>query len=200
MSSVTLLSRKNPPVLSIRVARNPRAVSAWTSRSASLPCTTATISFMMLTNTFCWGLPRRPASAPGEPWHHRRENRGCHLIGVGTCVDDNPAIWVLGRKLKKCIAHPAMKAEFRDIQPVHLRGVRESPLQTDLHRQVKQDTEVWNKTACRVLLDRFQRRHIELPAAALVGEGGVDIPIADDHRARLQCRPQDFSDMLSAGR
>jgi hypothetical protein len=66
------------------------------------------------------------------------------------------------------------------------------------HRQIEQDTEVGLQSTSGVLLNWFQLVKVDAVPTALVGIGGIDVPIADDPGSTSQRRSDNLAHMLSA--
>ena len=90
-----------------------------------------------------------------------------------------------------------MERDGLALQPVRAAPVVD-PAQPDRRVDVEQDDEVWFETTGgprrqpRDLVDR------ECPAGSLIGQGGVDIPVADHDLALVERRPDQRVDVVGA--
>src|SRR5215212_3161306 len=108
-------------------------------------------------------------------------------------VQDEIPIRIASRQVEEKGPRARMEAVASRLHPILL------PLLTNSQRRihVENDSEVGSNVVGRPTSDRLHIAQLEHPACALVGQHGIDIPVADDYCASLQSRPDNLSEVLS---
>src|SRR6266508_645070 len=156
-----------------------------------------------------WTASRRVATA--SPWPttssqtgmtalHAGEHGGAHLVGdlpgrQGGVDHDEPVGFGAGQVAE---GPPDRAVELELLVLDAVPGAAPAG-QADRRVEVKQDHHVGEQPAGAPSVDRLHRLDAEAAGGALVGEGRVDVAVAQDHGPAVQGRADDLLDELGPG-
>ena len=113
-------------------------------------------------------------------------------------IDRLDAPWFFAREFQKPGADALVKACGLPIQPVLSCGVALPPAQAGGHGQIEEEGQIRSQATGRPGIHGAQGFQIQPARVALIGQGGIDKPVADHDRALPQRRRDYVVHMLAA--
>src|SRR6266540_7215877 len=191
-----------PPAGQLRAAAKARAT--WTLPMPGGPAN----SHAWVTRSL-WSASRRTATASGWPTissqtdtaaFHAREHARADLLGnlLGGClgVDHQEAVGLLGGQGAERPCHRPVELQLLAFDAVALPG---GPGEAGGGVEIQEDDELRQDPGGRPAVDALDRVAAEAAGDALVGEGGIQIAVAQDRGATVERRPDHLLDVLRAG-
>jgi hypothetical protein len=137
--------------------------------------------------------------APLEKSAHDRR----HLLGdgAGASTRINPAnAGITGGQAEKAFADPFVETHSLPIQPILLQTVPSSSREPFFNGKVEEEGEVGHETSCDQAVHSLKRPEIKSPAVPLIGQRGMEKPVAEDHGAVPKSWPDYVRQMLAPSR
>src|SRR6266511_3572528 len=192
----------SPPAGQLRAAAKARAT--WTLPMPGGPAN----SHAWVTRSL-WSASRRTATASGWPTTssqtdtaalHAREHARADLLGnlLGGCrdVDHQEAVGLLGGQGAERPCDRPVELQLLAFDAVALPG---GPGEAGGGVEIQEDVELRQDPGGRPAVDALDRVAAEAAGDALVGEGGIQIAVAQDRGATVERRPDHLLDVLRAG-
>lgn len=135
-----------------------------------------------------------------HPLEHERTHGFRNPVGRPRRIDRLDAPGLFAREFQKSGANVFVKAFGFPIQPVLPRSVALSPAQAGGDGKIEEEGQIRGEAVGGPGIHDTQCFQLQPARVALIGQGGIDKPVADHNGALPQCRRDDVVHMLATRR